>query len=218
LVSRRQREDAIKIFYSQNHFLILPSGKLLQYDQPSEILRFFTRFVARGMKYLRFVTWLLPDMYHPISGTRWDWEWERAVDICAQEGRLQLLSFAIDLSHHARRRRAFGARYHSPIPIAQLEENEWNTGLLLVESMARYKSWKNVYVHLSWPWHNPHNPNDPYSCPEEAQELRERHEEVLEEQVMGPGRIECGKYERRHAWNGYICNYEDPCEQCEDED
>jgi hypothetical protein len=218
LVSRRQREDAIKIFYSQNHFLILPSGKPLQYDQPSDFLRFFTRFAARGMKYLRSVTWLLPDKYHPVSGTRRDSDWERAVDICAQEGSLQLLSFAIDLSHHARRRRALGAHYRCPIRIAQLEEDEWNTGLLLVESMARYKSWKNVYVHLSWPWHNPHNPNDPYSCPEEAQDLRERHEEVLEEQVMGPGSIECGKYDRRHAWNGYICNYEDPCEQCEDEE
>jgi hypothetical protein len=170
------------------------------------------------MKYLRFVTWLLPDKYHTISGTRRDSEWERAVDICAQEGNLQLLSFTIDLSIHAHRRRASGAHYHSPIPIARLEEYEWNTGLLLVESMARYKSWKNVYVHLSWPWHNPHNPNDPYSCPEEAQDLRECHEAVLEEQVMGPGNIYCGKYDRRHSWNGYICNYEDNCEQCEDED
>ncbi|KAH8801066.1 hypothetical protein F5882DRAFT_514378 [Hyaloscypha sp. PMI_1271] len=195
-VSRRQREDAIKIFYSQNHFLILPS----QSGQRSEILPFFTRFAARGMKYLRFVTWLLPDIFHPISGTRRAWEWELAVDICAQEGNLQLLSFAIDLSNHARRRRASGAHYHglirnSFISIAQLEEYEWNTGLFLVESIARYKSWKDVYVHLSWPWHIPTIP-------------------MIRTAALRRLRT-C--YDRRHAWNGYICNYEDPCEQCEDE-
>jgi hypothetical protein len=82
----------------------------------------------------------------------------------------------------------------------------------MVESMARYPTWKNVFVHLNWPWHNPNNPNDIYISSEEAQELRDHREAVLEQQVMGPDGAAVGKYSRRHVWNGYIC----ACEDCED--
>jgi len=71
-----------------------------------------------------------------------------------------------------------------------------------------------VYVHMSWPWHNPDNPNDPYSCTEEAQNLREQQEAVMEQQVMGPNYIAGRKHERRHAWNGYLCSVEDD-EDCQ---
>jgi hypothetical protein len=83
----------------------------------------------------------------------------------------------------------------------------------MVESMARYKEWKNVFVHLSWPWHNVFNPKDPYNSSEEAQELCEHHETVLEEQVTSSESAGVGKYDRRHVWNGYSCS----CEDCEEE-
>jgi len=143
-VSRGFREDAIKTFYSENHFLVLPS--LLpasvppaSYDQPSEILRFFTRFAARGTKFLRSITWLVPETNSPIAGTRALWELDRTIDICAEEGCLDRLSFVIDLTLHARKRQSLQESYHNVLPIAQMEENEWHSALLTVESMARYK-------------------------------------------------------------------------------
>jgi hypothetical protein len=72
------------------------------------------------------------------------------------------LTFTIDISYHSR---IFNVddHYRSPRPIAQLEESEWIAGLLIVESMARYSTWKNVFVHLDWPWDNRNKPNDIYN-------------------------------------------------------
>jgi len=136
------------------------------------------------------------------------------MDICAQEGCLERLSFAVDLTLHARRRASLEDSYHNQIPIAHMEDNEWDAALVIVESMARYKAWENVYVHMSWPWHNPFNQNSPYNCTEEAQDVRELQEAVLEQQVMGPNYLAEGKRDRRHRWNGHFCDYED-CEDCD---
>jgi hypothetical protein len=210
-INRQMREDAIAIFYSQNHFLILPPRKLGEHDRPLQVLRFLTRFAAHGIKHLQSVTWMLPEYAYMNWGPRTLGEWDLAVDICAKEISLQRLSFTLDLSYHARRRSEYGSEYsrYRPLSISHLEDLEWHSGLSIVESMARHKGWKNVYVHLSWPWHNPDNSNDPYSSAEEARELREQQEAVLEQQVMGPDSVADGKYDRRHNWNGYICSCED---------
>lgn len=78
--------------------------------------------------------------------------------------------------------------------------------------MARHKWWKNLYVHLSWPWHNPHKINDTYTSSGEARKIRELQEAVLEQQVIGPNNVADGKYDRRHKWNGYNCT----CVECGD--
>ncbi|KAE9368669.1 hypothetical protein N431DRAFT_486151 [Stipitochalara longipes BDJ] len=177
LVSHQMREDSTAVFFSRNHFVILPLEDIDQ-GQPLEILQFFFQ----------------------IRHT-----WKKRV------------SFTIDLSFQARRRLLqsdMGYSYYRPLPISELEEAEWDTGLLLAASMAKHKEWKNVYFHLSWPWHNPHNRHDPYTSSKEARDLRKHQEAVLEQQVMGPDYIADCKYNRRHAWNGYHCN----CENCADED
>jgi hypothetical protein len=214
-VSRRMREDTTAIFFSRNHFLILPpreeSPFFIKQNEPLEILRFFSRFAARGKKYLRSVTWMLPEVAHVYWGPREQGEWERVVDICAEELSIQGLTFTIDMSYQARRCRAVDLDYsdYRVLPISDSEECEWDTGLFMMKSMGRYKGWKNVYVHLSWPWYNRFNNHDPYTCSEEAQELRHHQEAVLEQQVMWPGSAGDGKYDRRHAWNGYNCGCED---------
>ncbi|PMD38244.1 hypothetical protein L207DRAFT_567934 [Hyaloscypha variabilis F] len=216
LVNRQMREDSTAIFFSQNHFLILPVEDI-DPDQSLEILQFFYKFAIRGRKYVQSVTWMLPefDYMHWNAGSLGDWV--RALDICVKELSLQRVTFTIDLSFQARRRLECGLSYngqHRPLPISQLEEREWNIGLVLAASMGKHKQWKNVYFHLSWPWHNPHNRHDPYTSSKEAQVLRHHQEAVLEQQVMGPDYVAEGKYNRRHAWNSYICK----CEDCGGED
>jgi hypothetical protein len=158
---------------------------------------------------------MLPEMDH-LWGPREQGEWDHVVDTCADELKIERLVFTIDLSYQARRRRSFGPYYdeYNIFPISSLEAWEWYAGLFMVKSMADYKGWKNVYVHLSWPWHDPYNDNNPYSSSDEARELREQQEGLLEQQVMGSDNVADGKYDRRHKWNGYNCT----CEECGDED
>jgi hypothetical protein len=158
---------------------------------------------------------MLPEVDHMWGPREWG-EWEQVVDISAEELSLECLVFTIDMSYQARRRRFMGPDYdrHRILPISNLEYHEWPAGLSMVESMAHHKGWKNVYVHLSWPWHNPHKINDLYTSSGEARKIRERQEAVLEQQVMGPNNVADGKYDRRHKWNGYHCT----CEECGDED
>ena len=221
LVSRQMREDATTIFFSLNNFLILPPLESFpqgsRHTQPLEVLRFFSRFAARGRKHLRSVTWILPELDHMWGPTERG-EWEQVVDICAQELSIERLVFTIDLSYQDRRRRLMGPDYpnYSASSISKFQGREWHAGLSMVESMARHKGWKNVYVHLSWPWYDPHNNNHNryYRSTDEARKIRKQQEAWLERRVMGPEYAADGKYDRRHTWNGSNCT----CEECGDED
>ena len=214
-VCRQIREDSTRIF-SRNSFLILPPQVPLwasNETQPLEILRFFSRFAARGRKHLRSVTWMLPEVSHRRWSPREREEWNQVVDICAEELSIERLVFTIDMSFQAHLRRTLGSA-SIDLGISDSEKSEWHAGLFMVESMARHKGWKHVYVHLSWPWHNPGNINDPETSSGKAREIRQRQEAVLEQQIMGPNNVADGKYDRRHKWNGYSCT----CEACGDED
>jgi hypothetical protein len=218
-VCRQIREDATTIFFSLNSFLILPPqlpSLLLNETQPLEILRFFSRFAARGRKHLQSVTWMLPERDHMFWGPRALGEWHQVIDICADQLSIERLVFTIDMSYQARRRRSMGPNYPGnwASSTSKSEMNEWQAGQYMVRSMARHKGWKNVYVHLSWPWHNPYKINDPYTSSCDARKIRERQEAVLEQQVMGPDNVADGKYDRRHKLNGY----NGTCEECGDED
>ena len=221
LVSRQMREDATTIFFSLNNFLILPPLESFspgsRHTQPLEILRFFSRFAARGRKHLRSVTWMLPeldDMWGPTERG----EWEQVVDICAEQLSIECLVFTIDMSYQALRCHSFGPYYacHSYWPISSVDDYEWQVGAFMMRSMARLEGWKNVYVHLSWPWYDPSNNNysHHYSSSDEARKFRKQQEALLERQVMGPDNAADGKYDRRHKWNGYNC----ACEECRYED
>ena len=215
VVSQQMREDATMIFFSLNNFLILPPRRSicqhLKYTQLLEILRFFSRFAARGRKHLRSVTWMLPELDHMWGPTE-KGEWKQVVDICAEELSIERLVFTIDMSFPARLRRSAGLDYID-LPVDDAEEWEWLIGLFMVKSMARHKGWKHVYVHLSWPWHDSDDINDPYTSSGEAREIREEDEAYLEQMVMGPDNVAVGKYDRRHKWNGYHCT----CKECGDE-
>jgi hypothetical protein len=135
----------------------------------------------------------------------------QVVDICTKEPKIERLVSTIDMSYQARRRRAF----HRTWPVSRLEKCEWHTGVFMVRSMARHKGWKNVYVHLSWPWYDRYSCNkNRCSSSDEARELREEEETWLEQRAMGPDYVADGKYDRRHKWNGYYCT----CEECGDRD
>lgn len=84
-VSRRMKEDATSIFFSRNHFAILPPRFPKVYDEPLEILRFLTGFAVRGRRHLQSITWMLPEFAYPVRGTRGHTEWDKVVDICVQE-------------------------------------------------------------------------------------------------------------------------------------
>jgi hypothetical protein len=221
LVSRQMREDATTIFFSLNNFLILPPKESVWHQlkltqPPLEILRFFSRIAARGRKHLRSVTWMLPERDHMFWSPRELGEWNQVIDICAEELSIEHLVFTIDMSYQARRRRSMRPDYphYGASSIPRLQMYKWEAALSIVESMARHKGWKNVYVHLSWPWHNPHKMNDTYTSSGEARKIRELQEAVLEQQVMGPNNVADGKYDRRHKWNGYNCT----CVDCGDEE
>lgn len=143
-------------------------------------------------------------------------EWNQVIDICAEELSIENLIFTIDMSYQARRRRSMRPDYplYGASSIPRLQMYEWEAALSMVESMARHKGWKNLYVHLSWPWHNPHKINDTYTSSGEARKIRELQEAVLEQQVIGPNNVADGKYDRRHKWNGYNCT----CVECGDEE
>jgi hypothetical protein len=84
-VSRRMKEDAVSIFFSRNHFVILPPRFRKAHHKPLEILQFLTRFALRGRRYLQSITWMLPEFAYPVRGTRRHTEWNKVVDICVQE-------------------------------------------------------------------------------------------------------------------------------------
>jgi len=84
-LSRRMKEDATSIFFSRNHFVILPPRFRNAHHKPLEILQFLTRFALRGRRYLQSITWMLPEFAYPVRGTRRHTEWNKVVDICVQE-------------------------------------------------------------------------------------------------------------------------------------
>lgn len=137
-VSRQMRVDATAIFFSLNSFLILPPhGIISKETQPLEILRFFSRFAARGRERLRSVTLMLPEIDHMFWGPRALGEWNQVIDICAEELSIERLVFTIDMSYQARRRRSMGLDYsnYDGSVISEIEVREWHAGLSMVESM-----------------------------------------------------------------------------------
>jgi len=66
-VSHKMREDAIRVFYSSNHFVIRASGSSHVYSTktPPHVgpSQFLPRFPQHAFRYLRSIRWLFPDEY-----------------------------------------------------------------------------------------------------------------------------------------------------------
>ncbi len=202
-VSHKLREDAMSIFYSKNHFLILPAMGT-GCPERSEIFQFLTQLPGNARQCLQSLTWILPylrDAY-PVTGNPMHLDWLEVVDICAREMNLSQLSFTIDMSIH-RQSRALDASYSSEMSIVREAAEEWAAGQLIVKTMAKHNGWKNVYVHLNWSSNHP------------DESVRENGEAMLERQVMGDGydSVSHGKFDRWHRWNGHDCGWN--CKLCD---
>jgi hypothetical protein len=198
------KESAKSVFYSRNHFIILPMSQV-GHSVNSGILQFLTQLPINARQYLQNITWVLPDARaaYPVRGNRALSNWHKVIDICATEINLSQLGFTLDMSLHSLVREA-DAYYSIDEPISYWEEQEWAAGLLMVEAMAKHKGWRNFYVHLSWPWNSP------------DESLHGKREAMLEQQVMGDkyDSISSGKLNRRHRWNGYNCGWH--CKICDE--
>lgn len=98
-VSRTMRHHAMSVFYSKNHFVVLPS-RSSRCPQSYGILQFLQSIPLASRHHLRHITWILPplvDDFLLYSDLPYK-DWSEFIDICRQEIVLSSLTIHIDLS------------------------------------------------------------------------------------------------------------------------
>lgn len=195
LICRRLKEDAEYVFYSKNHFLLIPGNAAT--GDTLDIYSFLAHIPKSARRHLRSLTWAIEatgDGYLRFGDPRYQ-EWLDVVGIFASEINLSQFSFTIDRSLELQ------ADLNEVVPeesesfeAEQTVESLTSSGIL-ADSLAQLGPFKNLFFHLTWPFiYN-------------GKETRDKYELELERRVMGKtyNGNSGAKFERRHQWNGYDC-------------
>lgn len=197
LVSHRIREDAIRIFYSRNHFFALPV-------KPGEtcgskiISPFVLRLPVTAVKYLRSVQFVFRQPHSDLDGnnsSHSNWsptsetcsDWVPTIDLLGREAELKSLKLVFDSSDGW----AYNTIWES-LFFGGLHQEKWTSYQRMIEPMARLKGIQDFFVHLAnWPvedW--------------DSDAHRRKHERILEQKVMGEeyDSISRGKLSSKHIW------------------
>ncbi|CZR68618.1 uncharacterized protein PAC_18517 [Phialocephala subalpina] len=217
-VCRQMREDATTVFFSKNHFVVLPAeDKSPRKRKQLEILQFLDRLPPTALTHIRSLTWIVPtvaDGFFEQDSTSYR-DWLDVVDISRREMNLPQLNLTLDF---LRARRSFEADLDDQadalagyrILTTCNRAHRTRTAMtacaaaqLLTESLLPLGPFKNLRIHLSCHW-GAYPLTFSYS--EDGEEVAEK-ERNLEKQIMGDeyNAILQGKHARRHGWNGYFC-------------
>lgn len=148
-VSRSLRELALSVFYSKNHFVVIPE-LYPQHPLRLGLLHFFKTLPRIGRSHLRSITWVLPPtgvISLPTDDKQFQ-NWKEFVNLCAVERIPPHLTVTLDMS--ITRQLAQTSLGH-PFNNAVKNLMEISSARLMAESMNKYDTWKNQFVHLSWP-------------------------------------------------------------------
>ena len=191
LVSHRVRELATHIFYTSNHFIILPrsdkdNNTLVQRSSQGELSQFLARLPEYAWKDLRYIQWTSPVFkadYIPPNEDETS-GWLNTIDLLSRKADLSRLSIMMDLI----------CDYTWYIPNGEyvLDAQEmvmWTAYQRALKPMVGLKGLLNLFIHINWPRLD-----------------QDRYEKKLEELVMGEGYNSAarGKYRKSKLWNdGY---------------
>lgn len=176
LVSRKLREDAIRIFYSRNHFIIRPYGSIgVHYTtNPGRAgdLRTFPYLPQHAFRHLRSIEWVFP----PYDGSLYDahekhlQDWSDTIDLIAHTTDVSRLSLTVDLESGVRELRGL---YAQGILDNRYDAAMWGVYQRIIEPMIELKGLQDLFVHLGWP------------LDYRKHEFRDQQEKILEKRVMG---------------------------------
>lgn len=202
-VSQDIQQKSMSIFYSRNHFVVLPSHDCQ--PRPDEMLHFLTSIPHLGRYLLRSITWICPKNPYQMRGfgplesdSDLYADWTEFVDICGRDLNLSKLSLIIDMTLHVNMYEDSGIDEFDGIEEV-FESAEYSQISKLVAALTNYKGWGKFAIHLGFPTFDYED--------ESGNEAYEDIEKYFERLVMGEGydSWKNGKYDRRHISNGYDC-------------
>ena len=187
LVNREWHGEAIRLFYSQNHFYLLPFGfGFYRSHRMADINPFIEHLPKEAVKHLRSLQIVLPHVSNWLAaGTSGAQEWEHTIDILAQYANLSKLTLTIDnsLARVIEASERDGA--------GDFDGRAWKRDLRVVKPLAQLRGLKRFFVHLG----------NPVYGADYATERAEK-EALCEKMVMGDDydAIAMGKYAVWGRW------------------
>lgn len=184
LVSKAYHKEAMRIFYSMNHFYVMPAPDWEV--SPAECPAFIEQMPSYALPYLRSLQLILP-YFDDLDFDEWvqqSWtgsRWCRYMELLAKGANLPRLTLTIDQSmwrDHV---------YHDVGLQAQADETAWRVDQKLIEPFQGLRGLKNLFVHLRYPL---------------ELGLRTHKEGILERRVMGEDydAEKSGKYAHKHRF------------------
>lgn len=186
LVSKTYHKEAMRIFYSMNHFYVMPAP----YWEltPAECPAFIEQMPSYALPYLRSLQFIMPDFDERVRQGWRGSRWCRYMQTLAHRANLPRLSLTIDQSLWC------DNAYDDVGSRAQADEIAWRFDQKLIEPLQALRGLKNLFVHLSHPleW-----------------ELRAHREGTLQRRVMGDkyDADKSGKYAHNHRY--YVSRWEE---------
>ncbi|OCL02272.1 hypothetical protein AOQ84DRAFT_423770 [Glonium stellatum] len=151
LTSRQFYEDAFHIFYSRNHFVILPhDGNVCSSVSHSparvELSLFLSALPPRVLGELRSLEWVLPGFgpSYMMPRDRAYFDYLDTVDLMRNAMNLRQLNFTLNMS-----RGANSSMYHY---IKATPDSIMQTNLRILEPMVRLRGLKNFFLFLGFPY------------------------------------------------------------------
>ena len=191
-VSRTFWTEAMRIFYSRNHFSSLPyGGRVGRWPWPRrlDLSSFLTRLPLATLKHLRSLQFLFPDSGDFLQQhSKAAQDWTHTVDLLSRNADLPQLTLTIDVSGG----RADFDSYVDFREVPAMERDRWAAYQRIVEPMVdRLRGLKNLFVHLSWPMYS-----------RDATAVRQQNEQILEQRVKGEAyeSLLRGKFSHPNRW------------------
>ena len=163
LLNRELRRDALRIFYSRNIFVILPSNVDWDCRQPDTVSTIM-QVPREAIRHLRYIQFVVPDSAIYLRELK-------SLQILKNYADLASLTLAIDLTRNRHWFDDHGGDHHWV-----MDENRWRRDKCVVEPLEQLSGLKDLFIHLAYP------ELDDEGLP--ARELRER---TLEQSIMGTG-------------------------------
>ena len=194
-MNREYRRLATLIFYSFNHFYVMPySDKTYPPREAWKCPPFVRQLPLDAIPYLRSLQFVIPDLNDWLKpDTQPARDWAEGMDILAQHATLSRLRVTIDESLSRENQN----QYMSLQGGRETDEMAWQRDQRIVEPLLKLQGLKDVYVYLDHPMYI-----------QGAKSVRMEREKVLERRVMAPeyDSARRGKYASRHRFFDYYFN------------
>lgn len=189
-VNRSIRQEALCIFYSNNHIALHYEGCK---EDPKLNLSLFLSLIPRYTRNsLRSLQFIFPDARCLLPGSQASNDLTTAVNILRADANLSKLTLAIEICIDDNC--DYDGRYHKHAGESNgpAEESRWISYQKIAEPIYPLQGLlKDCFVKLPWVYYG------------ENAETRQKHEQVLERRIMGDEEYDSvcqGKYERPDIW------------------